>query len=266
MIHKIKVLVNKLLIALFKIKIVKENSKLYLDYTDLNLNIKQIQDNQKPIIFDCGARDGSSVKRFKKLYPNSEIHCFEPVKTSIKKIQENYKNDNSIILNNCGVGDANEKKVFNEHEHNVGISSFREIKKDTAWAISRLKNAEKSPKKYEVNIITLDKYCSENNINQINILKIDVQGYETNVLEGAKNLLKFSKIDLIEMELHHENLYNFENSYYELEKYLIPNNYRLFSVSRGGSLLHHKTFKQDIIYISDKLYQKNKEKILKRDY
>ena len=266
MIQKFKILFNRLLIALFKVKIVKENSKLYLDYTDLDLNIKQIQDSQKPIIFDCGAKQGQSVKRFKKLYPNSEIHCFEPVKNSIKKIQENYKNDNSIILNNCGVGDVNEKKVFNEYEDRIGTSSFREIKKDTAWAINKFKNAEMEPKKYEVNIITLDKYCSENNINQINIMKIDVQGYETNVLEGAKNLLKFSKIGLIEMELHHENLYNFENSYYELEKYLIPNNYRLFSVGRGGSLLHHTTFKQDIIFISDKLYQKNKEKILKRDY
>ena len=265
MIHKIKVLVNKLLIALFKIKIVKENSKLYLDYTDLDSNIKQLQSIQKPIIFDCGAKYGSSVERFKKLYPNSEIHCFEPVKTSIQKIQENFKNNNSIILNNCGVGDTNEKKVFNEYEGRVGISSFREIKKDTAWAVDRL-NEEKEPKKYEVNIITLDKYCSENNINQINILKIDVQGYETNVLEGAKNLLKLSKIDLIEMELHHDNLYNFESSYYDLEKYLIPNKYRLFSVSRGGSLLYHKTFKQDIIYISDKLYQKNKKKIINKDY
>lgn len=265
MVQKFKILFNRLLIALFKVKIVKENSKLYLDYTDLDLNIKQIQDSQKPIIFDCGAKQGQSVKRFKKLYPNSEIHCFEPVKNSIKKIQENYKNDNSIILNNCGVGDVNEKKVFNEYEDRIGTSSFREIKKDTAWAINKFKNAEMEPKKYEVNIITLDKYCSENNINQINIMKIDVQGYETNVLEGAKNLLKFSKIDLIEMELHHENLYNFENSYYELEKYLIPNNYRLFSVSRGGSLLHHTTFKQDIIYISGNLYQKNKKK-LNRDY
>ena len=265
MIQKFKILVNNLLIALFKIKIVKENSKLYLDYTDLDSNIKQLQSIQKPIIFDCGAKYGSSVERFKKLYPNSEIHCFEPVKTSIQKIQENFKNNNSIILNNCGVGDTNEKKVFNEYEGRVGISSFREIKKDTAWAVDRL-NEEKEPKKYEVNIITLDKYCSENNINEINIMKIDVQGYETNVLEGAKNLLKLSKIDLIEMELHHDNLYNFESSYYDLEKYLIPNKYRLFSVSRGGSLLYHKTFKQDIIYISDKLYQKNKKKIINKDY
>ncbi len=265
MIQKFKILVNNLLIALFKIKIVKENSKLYLDYTDLDSNIKQLQSIQKPIIFDCGAKYGSSVERFKKLYPNSEIHCFEPVKTSIQKIQENFKNNNSIILNNCGVGDTNEKKVFNEYEGRVGISSFREIKKDTAWAVDRL-NEEKEPKKYEVNIITLDKYCSENNINEINIMKIDVQGYETNVLEGAKNLLKLSKIDLIEMELHHDNLYNFESSYYELEKYLIPNKYRLFSVSRGGSLLHHKTFKQDIIYISDKLFKKNKKKIINKDY
>lgn len=265
MIQKFKILFNRLLIALFKVKIVKENSKSYLDYTDLDLNIKQIQDSQKPIIFDCGANQGQSVKRFKKLYPNSEIHCFEPVKNLIKKIQENYKNDNSIILNNCGVGDVNEKKVFNEYEDRVGISSFREIKKDTAWAVDRL-NEEKEPKKYEVNIITLDKYCSENNINQINIMKIDVQGYETNVLEGAKNLLKLSKIDLIEMELHHDNLYNFESSYYELEKYLIPNKYRLFSVIKGGSLLYHQTFKQDIIYISDKLFKKNKKKIINKNY
>ena len=60
-------------------------------------------------------------------------------------------------------------------------------------------------KQFDSEIITLDNYCTSN-VASIDFLKIDVQGYESKVLKGATNLLKSSKIDIIELEIHQDEI------------------------------------------------------------
>ena len=97
-------------------------------------------------------------------------------------------------------------------------------------------------------------------------MKIDVQGYESKVLKGATNLLKSSKIDIIELEIHQDEIYETTLNMYDLEQYLIPNKYKLFSISNGGSLMFHDTFKYEVIYISNNIYQKYKENFKTKNF
>ena len=64
---------------------------------------------------------------------------------------------------------------------------------DKLWNFTRkliTGNLKKQFKTFEVKTDTLDNYCEENNIDNIDILKIDTEGSELEVLEGAKNILK----------------------------------------------------------------------------
>jgi FkbM family methyltransferase len=254
---KIKKLINQCL-GLLGYKVVKKKS-IFLDYINIDENIKFLQKKNHPIIFDLGANRGQSIKRFKKIFPYSKIYSFEPIEELIKELTAIYNNDESIILNNCAVGDINGKLKFNQYARS-GISSFNNVTPDTKWINERIgKNEEKLIKQFNSEIVTLDDYCFKNNINSINLLKIDVQGYESKVLKGAVNLLKFSNIDIIELEMHHDEIYENTLNIYDLEKYLIPNKYKLFLISNGGSLMFHDTFKYEVVYISDKIYQKYKE-------
>jgi len=54
--------------------------------------------------------------------------------------------------------------------------------------------------KENVNLTTLDNYVSGNNIPKIELLKIDVEGHETNVIDGATNLIKAGRINCIHFE------------------------------------------------------------------
>ena len=62
----------------FSIEIKRKNPELKnnLSFDD----IYKIKINKNPIIFDVGANKGQSIERFKKIFPNAEIHSFEPNK------------------------------------------------------------------------------------------------------------------------------------------------------------------------------------------
>ena len=91
----------------------------------------------------------------------------------------------------------------------------------------------------------------ENKIKQIDILKIDVQGFEDKVLDGAQNLLKASKIKLIQLELIFTEIYEKPLSIYDVEKFLIPNKYKLFGISNAGSLISKYIYQQNIDLIQN---------------
>jgi len=56
-------------------------------------------------------------------------------------------------------------------------------------------------KKQKVKITTLDNFCKEKNIDFIDCVKIDVEGFELEVLEGAKELIQNNRIKLIILEI-----------------------------------------------------------------
>ena len=78
-------------------------------------------------------------------------------------------------------------------------SSFIKISKDTKWIKLRSKEFNTSVQNYskkvpKISIDTVDNYCQTKSIKFIDILKIDTQGYEEKVLEGAKNTLRKNEI------------------------------------------------------------------------
>ncbi len=240
------------------IKIMRTNS---VDTIDINKLTKQLINTGNEIIFDVGANKGQSVERFKKIYKDPIIHCFEPTDEALN-LQNKYNYDENIYINNVAVGDLNTVKEFNVNiasDH----SSFNDLIPNTTWLKkrSKSKNIESSKytiKKIPTKVIKLDDYVIENDIDEIDILKIDTQGYESNVLKGAKNLIHSNKIKLIQLELIFSEIYQNPIQIYDVEKLLIPNNYKLFGISNGGSLNSSYIYQADFIYISNITYDNYK--------
>jgi FkbM family methyltransferase len=226
-------------------------------------NLFKIIIDYDPIIFDVGANKGQSINIFKNIYPNSFIHSFEPIAEEVEILKNLYQSNDSIKLNNVAVGDKKEKKSFN---FNIisGHSSFNSVKQNTAWIKKRSHKLKIDPLNYtlekrDIDIIKLDDYTSENNIKKIDILKIDTQGYESKVLNGCTNLLKKNSIKVIKLELIFSEIYENPLNIYDVEKYLIPNGYKLFAISNPGSLYSNYIFQVDFIYVSNEIYLKFKK-------
>jgi FkbM family methyltransferase len=230
-----------------------------VECTDLDEITKLIIRKPEPVVFDVGANVGQSIERYKKIFQKPTIHSFDPNPDLTNSLSKIYQNDKNVIINNLGVGEKEENLEFNIYVRN-GNSSYKEIVPNTTWLKIRSKTAgvdtkDYKSKKINTKVITLDDYAKKNNIENIDILKIDTQGFEDKVLLGAKNLIKENRIKLIQVELIFSEIYESPLQIYDVEKTLIPNNYKLFGTSNGGSLISYFIYQSDYIYISQDTYE-----------
>ena len=230
-----------------------------IDSPDLDEITKSLIKKKDPIIFDVGANKGQSIERCKKIFRNPTIHSFEPSSNEVNILKEKYHNDKNLILNNFGVGEKEETLEFNVNVDS-SHSSFRGLIPNTTWLKERSKQADinsnnYTSKKVSTKIITLDEYVKKHNIENIDILKIDTQGFEDKVLIGAQNLINENRIKFIQLELIFSEIYQNPLQIYDVEKTLIPRNYKLFSISNGGSLISYYIFQSDLIYVSSDIYE-----------
>lgn len=230
-----------------------------IDISYLNLITQFLIIKSNPVILDVGANKGQSITRYKKLFQSPVIHSFEPNIDEINILKKKYYNDKNLFLNNLAVGEKKGNLEFNINAVS-GHSSFKKLIPNTTWIKKRsntinIDDKKYSTKKVNFKIITLDDYASENNITNIDILKIDTQGFEDKVLIGAKKLLKENRIKLIQLELIFSEIYESPLQIYDVEKELIPHNYKLFGISNGGNLLSNYIYQSDFIYVSQETYE-----------
>jgi len=240
----------------FGYKVMKSGS---IDISYLNLITQFLIIKSNPVILDVGANKGQSITRYKKLFQSPVIHSFEPNIDEINILKKKYYNDKNLFLNNLAVGEKKGNLEFNINAVS-GHSSFKKLIPNTTWIKKRsntinIDDKKYSTKKVNFKIITLDDYASENNITNIDILKIDTQGFEDKVLIGAKKLLKENRIKLIQLELIFSEIYESPLQIYDVEKELIPHNYKLFGISNGGNLLSNYIYQSDFIYVSQETYE-----------
>ena len=230
-----------------------------IDKGDIDEITKYLINIQTPVIFDVGANQGQSIKKYKKLYNDARIHSFEPQAKEVEILKKKYENDQKLFLNCVAVGEKQGTLDFNinvESSH----SSFKNLIPNTTWIKKRslrekIKSEKYTIEKIPTRIITLDDYAKKNKVNNIDILKIDTQGYEDKVLQGAQELLKNKKIKLIKLEMIFSEIYENPLQIYDVEKFLILNDYKLFGISNGGSLISHYIYQADFIYVSPEVYE-----------
>lgn len=217
------------------------------------------QNREKTIqIFDVGANVGqyqnAIIESFKP-HTNYIIHSFEP---SFSTYQELIKNKKENIHNwQIGLGDLREKKILFQNRINSPLSSLYKKTRNDYYNLPNMNYSE------EIEITTLDQFCEQNGIKEIDFLKIDVEGHELFVLNGGINLLNQEKIKMIQFEFGPANIdsktyfkdfYNllfskFDiyrilkkgvvpiNSYFETDEVFLPCNYLAVHKSKQNNIL-----------------------------
>lgn len=188
---------------------------------NLNDSLKHLINKENAIIFDIGANKGQSIKRFKKIFINPSIYSFEPIKECFDELILNFGNDVKIF--NLALGENNETKTLRINQDS-GTSSFYKINQ----GYNNL-HGNKEIRKQQVKVDTLDRFVKKNNIQFIDLIKIDVQGFEEKILLGAKNILH--NVKCIEVEIILTNYYNNISSFNIIESILKKYDFILYNIS-----------------------------------
>ncbi|EAZ91442.1 FkbM family methyltransferase [Crocosphaera chwakensis] len=188
------------------------------------------RNNQLKIIFDVGANVGQTSQELVKNFPSSYIYAFEPVPNTFKELKKNVSKFQKVKPVNIGFGEQIGQFPITSEDlsgHNTFLIDQKEKK-----TIDSVQNQTT----ILVDVNTIDNFCQENKIEEINLLKIDTEGFEMKVLKGAENKLKQQKIDYIFVECEFYSRPNRQphGNFSELFTYLENFNYRVVSFYTDG--------------------------------
>jgi len=185
----------------------------------------------KPVIIDVGGHKGQSIDYLTKLFPDCTIYSFEPDPDSFMILQK--KESNAVRVYNMAVSNKNGKLRFfkNSISHTnsifkVNLNSIDSIRATKERSLSNSTYIDEINKEIEVESIVLNKFINNNDIEHIDLLKIDVQGAEVEVLKGAE----LSVIDNIIIEISFYDFYEKSSTFLDIEEILIPEGFYLFSI------------------------------------
>lgn len=179
-------------------------------------------------IFDVGANRGQYAVMCRKFGYAGKIFSFEPLASENIVLQRRARKDPLwYAIPQVALGSETGRSVINVAENSVS-SSLLPI------TDSHIQIAEKSRymNSEEVPIETLDYYFEiYHEDSELTLLKLDVQGYEKQVLLGARKCL--SKIDLIQIEMSLSELYLNSETFSNMHAYLENEGFELVDIILG---------------------------------
>jgi FkbM family methyltransferase len=170
-----------------------------------NLEMRSIRElllSGSSVVFECGAHHGLTTILLSRWVGAGKVVAFECLPANVEILKKN------IELNNC----ANVTIVAKA----VGANGTVNIRPDSNSAVSTSRNA------ISIASISLDTFAAQSGIIP-DLIKIDVEGFEIDVLEGAREVLK--RVPAIFVEVHSEIMERYGRKSADIWNYIDRNAY-----------------------------------------
>lgn len=147
-------------------------------------------------VFDVGANQGqwSAALLMHSGKYVSDIHMFEPLPANQAIIEKGMADGlygphkDKLTLNRIGMSHAPAKALINYEAEKSALASIDSVEAFMPNSSVKLNLSQ------EIDLSTIDIYCTQNKIDIIDLLKIDVEGHELSVLRGAERMLRERRI------------------------------------------------------------------------
>jgi len=171
-------------------------------------------------VIDVGANIGQFAVACAKLFPDVVVHSFEPQPEAVKQLGRNVAGLESVRVYPVALGaEAGEATLHvNSHSHS---SSFLKLGARHRSAFPRAEEMYT----IKVPLSTLDEAMQTGSLEPPMLLKLDVQGYEPQVLAGATATLK--NVAYVLMELSFRPLYEGEATFMQVAADMEAKGFRL---------------------------------------
>ena len=181
-------------------------------------------DKNVKVVVDIGGNIGNYTESFLKIFPGAEVHIFEPQRLNIEKLKLRFLDQENIKIQQLGVSNKNDTMALYSNKEGSGLASLSKRRLDHFGIDFNLEE--------KVEIIRFEDYWINNlNEKEIDVLKMDIEGYELFALKGLGRAIKHIKA--IQFEFGGANIDTktfFQNFWY----FFIKHDYDLFRITPFG--------------------------------
>lgn len=167
-----------------------------------------------PAIIDCGAHTGKDSVELANLFPLGQVHAFEAAPEIFEILKRRKTRRNNLNFHNLALADTDGEMDFyiSEGKSDGSSSLLRPKTHLTDHPDTFFRKSVKVP------TITLDNWAEKNQIQKIDLLWLDMQGYELKMLKASEKIL--NTVSVIHTEVSIKETYEGVAQYEELKTFL----------------------------------------------
>jgi len=196
---------------------------------DLARRMKMINNFNIDTLFDIGANEGQYSRNMRELGVRKKIISFEPLKSAFEELKKASLKDNNWLVNNYALGNEDIKSMINVAGNSFSSSIQNMLPTHLKSEPESIYIAQEEIEIKKIDSI-FNSFCNKEDRVMI---KIDTQGYEKNVIDGATESL--NNIKIIQLEMSILPLYENEILFIEMINYLDKKGFQLFTLENGFS-------------------------------
>ena len=209
------------------------------------------------VVVDVGAHGGWFFHCWQDWCPAAQVHAFEPYPPSFANMQAEYGSDSRVTLNRTAIGASAGELPLNVLSESL-VSNSLLAPRAQAWEEVRYRTGE--IRQVSVPVTTLDAYCGQHGIDRVYLLKIDVQGYELEVLRGAQAVLAGTDHVLVESAIR--PLYENAATFSKVTEFMQAAGFHLMAL-RAWHRGNHVLMETDMLFRRDGLAPPVDERVVR---
>jgi FkbM family methyltransferase len=167
--------------------------KPIIDYAQSRSNLIGVGDLPIRTVFDVGANVGRKSRHFRRLFPDAKIYCFEPVPVSYQRLDRWARRQHGKVeVFNLALGNESGETTIHWNVKHSGGSSLIASRFGPKDELVRL----------PVRIERLDTIAADLELQDDIFVKIDVEGFDMEVIRGASDLIRRAAAVMVEIRLY----------------------------------------------------------------
>jgi FkbM family methyltransferase len=176
------------------------------------------------VVLDIGANVGRESERWHRGFPRARIHAFEPVPDTFARLRANVASCAQITPWNLAVGAEPGRLPMRTYPSDE-TSSLLPMSSNAAEFVGP--GGVVVRRIVEVEVTTVDRFCADQGIDAVDVLKSDTQGYELRVLSGASDMIARGRIGALVLEVNFVPHYEGQPLFTAIHQHLEDRAFRL---------------------------------------
>lgn len=236
-----------------KIPIVKEKMKTLKPQIE-DILFTFFNSNDKLTFMDVGANSGQTIEFVNRIFRNATIYSFEPTSTLVTDLKRKYGHSKQIHIEQLALSDNNGQIEFYQSEFSPTNSCLEPnaaiYEKFNQPLAATLANSSK----ISVPCMKLDDwYNTKQDIDIIDIVKIDTQGFEYNVIKGGIETLK-NHVKLLYFEIQYLEFYKDATPFYKTFELLYENGFYFYCYLSSNKNSKYQLIESDVLFVNRKFF------------